>query len=228
MNVLSAIEHTALRPEHGPAAVRRLCAEARELRFFGVCVAPGHVPLARRELAGTGLAVATVTGFPLGSNATAIKAREAAHAVALGAGEVDMVLNVGCLKEGDHAAVRSDIAAVVRAAGVPVKVILETALLTAEEIVAACLLAGEAGARFVKTSTGFGPGGATVEAVRLMRAAVGDRLGVKASGGIRTLAQARALLAAGADRLGTSHGTAIAMELLGEAGVGPAAGPLPG
>lgn len=212
--ILSAIEHTALRPETRPADIVALCREARSYGFFGVCVPPDYVSLARRHLAGSGLAVVTVAGFPLGSSRTAVKAAEAAHAAALGAHEVDMVLNIGRLKAGEFAAVRADIAAVVRAAGVPVKVILETALLTAEEIVAACGLAEEAGAKFVKTSTGFGPGGASVEAVSLMRRTVGRRMGVKAAGGVRDVVQARAMLAAGADRLGTSAGAAIAEALL--------------
>lgn len=214
-DLLRAIEHTLLRPEAGPAAVRRLCAEARAFRLGAVCVHPCYVPLARDGLAGSDVRVVTVAGFPLGANAADVKAYEAARAVRDGAAEVDVVLNVGLLKEGDLEAVRADVAGVVAAAGVPVKVILETALLTEAEIVAACRAAESAGARFVKTSTGFGPGGATLEAVRLMRASVGTGVGVKAAGGIRTLEQVRAFLAAGADRIGTSAGAAIARALTG-------------
>ena len=213
--VLHALEHTLLRPEAGPAAVRRLCAEAVSLGLGAVCVHPDYVALARSQVAGTGVRVVTVAGFPLGANTSEVKAREAERAVRDGADEVDMVLNLGRLKEGELAAVRADVAAVVAAAGVPVKVILETGYLTDEEIVAACRLAEEAGARFVKTATGFGPGGATLEAVRLMRASVSPRVGVKAAGGIRTAEQVLAFLAAGADRIGTSAGAAIARALAG-------------
>lgn len=211
--VLRTIEHTLLRPEAGPAAVRRLCAEAREFRLGAVCVNPCYVALARGELAGSAVRVVTVAGFPLGASAAPVKAFEAERAVRDGADEVDMVLNVGLLKEGDLDAVAADVAGVTAAAGVPVKVILETALLSSEEIVAACRAAEAAGARFVKTSTGFGPGGATLEAVRLLRASVGPRVGVKAAGGIRTLPEVLAFLEAGADRIGTSAGAAIARAL---------------
>lgn len=178
-----------------------------------MCVNPDYVAFARQGLAGSPAKVVTVAGFPLGASPARVKAYEAAAAAADGADEVDMVLAIGRLKAGDHAAVAADIAAVVRVAGVPVKVILETCYLTEAEIVAACHLAEQAGARFVKTSTGFGPTGATVEAVRLMRASVGPAVGVKAAGGIRTLEAVRAFLAAGADRIGTSAGAAIARTL---------------
>lgn len=213
-DLLRAIEHTLLRPEAGSGAIRRLCAEARRFGLGAVCVNPCHVALARDALAGSGVRIVSVAGFPLGANAPDVKAYEAARAVRDGAAEVDMVLNVGLLKEGDLGAVADDVAGVVAAAAVPVKVILETALLTEAEIVAACRAAESAGARFVKTSTGFGPGGATLEAVRLMRASVGPGVGVKAAGGIRTLEQVRDFLAAGADRIGTSNGAAIARTLL--------------
>lgn len=216
--ILRAIEHTLLRPEAGPAAVRRVCAEAVSLGLGAVCVHPDYVALARREVAGSGVRVVTVAGFPLGANTSEVKAREAERAARDGADEVDMVLNLGRLKEGELAAVRADIAAVVAAAGVPVKVILETGYLTDAEVVAACRLAEEAGARFVKTATGFGPGGATIEAVRLMRASVGPGVGVKAAGGIRTAEQVLAFLDAGADRIGSSAGAAIARALAGTAG----------
>lgn len=215
--LLAAIEHTNLRPEAGERAVIRLCAEAVRWGLGGVCVHPAYVAAAARELRGTGVRVVTVAGFPLGANRPDVKAREAAAAAADGAQEIDMVMNIGRFKEGDHRAVRDDMAAVVRAAGIPVKVILECALLTPGEMARACRLAEEAGARFVKTSTGFGPGGATLEAVQVLRAAVGDRLGVKAAGGIRSLAEARLFLAAGANRIGTSRGADIAAALAAEA-----------
>lgn len=211
--ILAAIEHTYLRPEGAERAVARLCAEAVRWGLGGVCVNPAYVRFAARELAGTGVRVVSVCGFPLGANRTDVKAREAELATSDGAVEVDAVVNVGRLKEGDRALVLADLRAVVRAAGVPVKAILECALLTPEEMVAACHLAREAGARFVKTSTGFGPGGATVEAVRLLRREAGPGMGVKAAGGIRTLADCFRFLEAGADRIGTSSGAAIAAEL---------------
>lgn len=204
------IEHTLLRPEATAAAVEALCREALDHRFLGVCVAPCRVALAARLLAGSGLLPVTVVGFPLGSATAGVKALEAARAVEDGAAELDMVLNVGALREGDEQAVAADIAAVVRAAsGRPVKVILETALLTGAEKVRACALAADFGAAFVKTCTGFAGGGATVEDVRLLRATIPAHMGVKASGGIRTRAQALELLAAGAARLGTSSSPAI-------------------
>ncbi|HOU31756.1 MAG TPA: deoxyribose-phosphate aldolase [Synergistaceae bacterium] len=207
----ATIDHTLLRPEASEAAVRRLCEEARTYGFASVCVAPCHVSLAVSCLGGPeGGVVGTVVGFPLGYQDPVIKAAEARRARDLGAREIDMVLNVGWLKEGARDAVASDIRGVVEAArGGVVKVILETCLLTDEEKVAACALAERGGARFVKTSTGFGAGGATVEDVRLLRRAGGNRLEVKASGGIRTLEGALALLAAGADRLGCSAGVAL-------------------
>lgn len=203
------LEHTLLRPEASAADIARLCAEAREHGLLAVCVAPFRVPLAVRLLQGSDVFCVCVAGFPLGSQTTAAKAREAAEAAAAGAAEIDMVLNVGALKDRDEAAVAADIAAVVRAAGVPVKVILETALLSDAEKLLACRLAAESGAAFVKTCTGFAGGGATPGDVALLRASVPPQVGVKASGGIRTRAQAEALLAAGAGRLGTSASLAI-------------------
>lgn len=203
------LEHTLLRPEASAADIARLCAEAREHGLLAVCVAPFRVAQAVRLLQGSGVFCVCVAGFPLGSQTAAAKAHEAVEAAAAGAAEIDMVLNVGALKDNDEAAVAADIAAVVRAAGVPVKVILETALLTEAEKVLACRLAADSGAAFVKTCTGFSGGGATPGDVALLRASVPARMGVKASGGIRTRAQAEALLAAGADRLGTSSSLAI-------------------
>ena len=212
--VAATIEHTLLKPEATRRDIETVCDEAVNHGFAAVCVMPVYVNLAKGRLAGKAVKVVTPIGFPLGAQSSAVKAYEARAAVAAGAAELDMVLQVGALKTGDYDAVRRDIAAVVEAAeGRPVKVILETALLSDAEIERACRLAEEAGARFVKTSTGFGPGGATVHHVALMRRIVGGRLGVKASGGIRTAEAALAMLEAGADRLGTSSGTAIVREL---------------
>lgn len=209
----AAIDHTLLKPEATAAQVRRLCAEARTWGFASVCVNPWHVPLAARELAGGQVAACSVIGFPLGASRTPVKAAETRQAREDGAREFDMVLAVGALKEGRLDLVEADIRAVVEAAeGGLVKVIIETCLLSDEEKTAACQAAARAGAGFVKTSTGFGAAGATVEDVRRMRAAVGEALGVKASGGIRTLTQALAMLDAGASRLGTSAGVAIVEE----------------
>ena len=216
------IDHTALKPDTTEARIRTLCEEARRYGFAAVCVNPCYVPLASELLQGSEVAVCTVVGFPLGANRTAIKAAEAEQAIRDGAAELDMVQNIGLLKSGRLREVLEDIRAVVevaRAARPPagrdrilVKVILETALLTDAEKETACRLALEAGADFVKTSTGFAGGGATVEDVALMRRVVGDRMGVKASGGIRTRAQAEALVAAGASRLGTSAGVALVQD----------------
>lgn len=204
------IDHTLLKPEATEEQIRRLCAEARHYGFAAVCVNPWWVPLCVQELKGTGVKVATVIGFPLGATTTEAKAFEARQAVEAGADELDMVMNVGALKSGHLDRVQEDIAAVVRAAaGRVVKVILETGLLTDEEKVTACRLAVAAGAHFVKTSTGFGPGGATVADVSLMRRTVGDQVGVKASGGIRDHATAVAMVEAGATRIGASSSVAI-------------------
>jgi deoxyribose-phosphate aldolase len=208
----AAIDHTLLRATATAAQIEALCREAHEHGFFSVCVQPCRVALARRTL--TTLAastrVCTVIGFPLGANQAAIKAAEARLAVSEGAHELDVVINIGLLRDGAHTDVVADLTGVVAAAeGRLVKVILETALLTPEEIDLACRLAVEAGAGFVKTSTGFGPGGATVAAVERMRRAVGPHIGVKASGGVGDAATARAMLAAGANRLGASASLAI-------------------
>jgi len=215
------IDHTALRPETTETDVRRLCDEARMYGFATVCINPCYVPLVRDLLHGTSVGVCTVIGFPLGANTGAVKAEEAVHAVRDGAAEVDVVLNVGMLKSDRLTYVEDEMRTVVeavRAAGGPVlvKVILETALLTDDEKVLACHLAEQAGADFVKTSTGFSAGGATIADVMLMRRTVGDRLGVKASGGIRTFADAQAMIAAGADRIGASASIAIVTGAAGE------------
>lgn len=209
-SVAGMIDHTLLKAEATSADIRKLCAEARENKFASVCVNPGQVVLAAAELQGTEVKVCTVVGFPLGATTTAMKAAETRDAIANGAGEIDMVINVGALKDADYAKVQKDIAAVVEAAGeMPVKVILETGLLSREEKIKACELSVAAGADFVKTSTGFGKGGATVEDIALMRETVGPDLGVKASGGVRDFATAQAMVVAGATRLGCSAGVAI-------------------
>ncbi|THF78064.1 deoxyribose-phosphate aldolase [Cohnella fermenti] len=207
----SYIDHTLLKPESTREGIVRLCEEAKRYGFATVCVNPFWVKTAAELLAGSGVGVTTVVGFPLGASTTKSKAAEAADAIANGASDVDMVLNVGALKSGLLDLVREDIAAVVAASRgkAIVKVILETGLLTDEEKIKACELSKEAGADFVKTSTGFGPGGATVEDIALMRRTVGPKLGVKASGGVRDAEAARAVIAAGATRLGTSSGAVI-------------------
>jgi deoxyribose-phosphate aldolase len=204
------IDHTLLRADARPMEVANHCREAVRHRFKAVCVNPFHLGLAAGFVAGQGVMPITVAGFPLGASLTSVKAFEASEAVRLGAREVDMVLNVGQLKTGKTRPVLEDIQAVVQAAKpAVVKVILETGLLTDQEKRAGCKLAMEAGAAFVKTCTGFGPGAATVEDVQLMRDAVDDGVGVKASGGIDSAEKAWALISAGADRLGTSKSVLI-------------------
>ncbi|MBX3000517.1 MAG: deoxyribose-phosphate aldolase [Caldilineaceae bacterium] len=226
--VASTIDHTALKPETDEAAIRKLCAEARDYGFASVCLNPTWVALAADLLAGTPIKVCTVIGFPLGATLTSVKAYETAETIRAGAQEVDMVINIGWLKGGRHVDVEADIAAVVAAArrtaqesGLPpvlVKVIIETALLTDVEKRKACELVVAAGADFVKTSTGFSGGGATVDDVTLMREIVGRSMGVKAAGGIRTAADALAMLAAGATRLGASAGVQIMQSMAGSGG----------
>ncbi len=207
MDLAAHIDHTNLKPTATREDITRLCQEARRHRFAAVCVQPVQVAHAARLLTGTDVLVAAVIGFPLGANTADVKAFEAERAVADGAGELDMVMNLGAMKEGHHQQVREDMAAVVRAARTaPVKVILETGYLDREEIVSACRLAGDAGAAFVKTSTGMGPCGATVEVVQLMCRSVAPGLQVKAAGGIRDRETALTLVEAGATRLGTSAG----------------------
>jgi deoxyribose-phosphate aldolase len=216
MNLASLIDHSVLKPTSTVDDVREGAAIALKYQTAAYCIRPSDVPLAAKLLAGSDVKVCTVIGFPHGTTDTTSKAFEAAEAVSNGAAEVDMVINIGWMLSGDLVAVEDDIREVVSAARAVndttcVKVILETAFLSSEQIVKACELAESAGADFVKTSTGFAPEGATVENIALMRATVGDRLGVKASGGIRTLEQVQALVAAGASRVGLS-GTA---EILG-------------
>lgn len=204
------IDHTLLRADATAAQVEALCDEARRFGFATVCVNGSMVATAARALEGSPVLPIAVVGFPLGAMSTTAKAFEAADAVRSGAREIDMVLAIGALQAGDDAAVRDDIAAVVAASQPwPVKVILETCLLDEEQKIRACRLAREAGAAFVKTSTGFGGGGATEADVALLRRSVGDALSVKASGGIRTTEQAMAMLRAGADRIGASASVAI-------------------
>lgn len=204
------IDHTLLKPTATRADIVRICEEARKYGFASVCVNTTWVPLVAKLLAGSRVMPIAVVGFPLGAMATPAKAAETRQAVADGAEEIDMVINIGWLKGGEHDKVFDDIRAVVEAAaGRPVKVILETAMLDRDEKIAACAIAKAAGAAFVKTSTGFGGGGATVDDVRLMRAAVGPDMGVKASGGVRSAEDARAMLAAGATRIGASASVKI-------------------
>lgn len=212
--IAATIDHTLLKATATEKAIRELCAEARRYNFASVCVNPCWVPLCSKELAGSKVAVCTVIGFPLGANSSQIKADEAKLAVSQGAREVDMVISIGKAKAGDWAGVQEDIEAVVAvsAPAATVKVIIETCYLTNEEKVHACKAAMAAGANFVKTSTGFGTGGATIEDVKLMKATVGPALKVKASGGIRTRADAVAMLDAGADRIGASAGVTIVSE----------------
>lgn len=199
------IDHTLLDPSATRDRVERLCEEAKTHRVHAVCVNPSWVTLVVTDLRGSDVKVCSTVGFPLGASLTEVKAFEAAAVVRLGASEVDMVMNIGALRSQDVTTVREDIEQVVGACnGSPVKVIIETAYLNQQEKVQACKLAQEAGAAFVKTSTGFSAGGATVEDVALMRKTVGNRLGVKASGGIRTLKDALEMVAAGASRIGTS------------------------
>jgi len=214
----STIDHTLLKPTASQGQIAKLCEEALQYQFASVCVNPVHVPFAARLLKDSAVKVCTVIGFPLGANSTLTKVLEARDAAAGGAGEIDMVINIGSLLERDYAKVYSDIKAVRDVLPEQIlKVILETGYLSKEQIVRGCILTKMAGADFVKTSTGFGPGGATVEDVALMREVVGPDFGVKASGGIRDLASATAMLNAGANRLGASAGVSIIEGLRGEA-----------
>jgi deoxyribose-phosphate aldolase len=210
--IAALIDHTLLKPEATADDVRKLCAEARRYHFASVCVNPYWVPLVTAELAGSDVKVCTVVGFPLGANMTEIKQAEAVAAIQAGAQEVDMVQNVGALRGGDFDAVKNDIQAVAGAAhrgGAILKVILETALLDDNQKAIACTLAKLAGADFVKTSTGFSSGGATAHDIALMRLVAGPEMGVKASGGVRTLDDLKKMTAAGASRIGASASVKI-------------------
>ncbi|MGL4761274.1 MAG: deoxyribose-phosphate aldolase [Sarcina sp.] len=207
----SMIDHTVLKADATRVDVEKICKEAAEYKFASVCINPGNVELAAKLLADSEVKVCTVIGFPLGANTSEVKAFETKDAIAKGAHEVDMVINIGRLKDKDYEYVRNDIKAVVEAAKgkALTKVIIETCLLTDEEKVKACELAKEAGADFVKTSTGFSTGGATPEDIKLMRETVGPNLGVKASGGVRCFADAEAVIANGATRIGASSSITI-------------------
>ena len=205
------IDHTLLKQDATPEQIVALCNEAKQFDFMSVCVNPAYVPLASKCLEGSDVKVCTVIGFPLGMNLTKTKVEEAVLAVKEGATEVDMVINVGMLKAGHDDYVREEIKEIKLAVGqkIVLKVILETCLLSDDEIVRACLASKAAGADFVKTSTGFSTGGATKEAVALMRKTVGPEMGVKASGGVRTHEDLLTMVEAGANRIGTSNGTKI-------------------
>jgi deoxyribose-phosphate aldolase len=221
LDVLGIIDHTLIKPQATSEDIRNLCRDSLEYGFAAVCVNPVHVPLAAEVLIGSKVKTGTVAGFPLGADPPALKAHEARSAVAAGAQEIEMVANIGAIKEADHDLAARDIrgvAEVCRGEGAVLKVIIETALLTDMEAVVACLIAREAGAHFVKTSTGFAPGGATAADVSLMRRTVEDALGVKAAGGIRTLQDVRTMIRAGATRIGTSSGVQIAHELRRDGG----------
>ena len=233
-DVAGFIDHTLLKPDATLADIDKLCREAAEWKFATVCVNPTWVAASAQRLRGSGVAVCSVVGFPLGATTPDVKQFEARRAIFDGAVEIDMVINVGALKSGDVRLVSEDIRGVVQACrggAASSKVIIETALLTDEEKVTACTLAKAAGADFVKTSTGFGPGGATAADVALMRRVVGDEMGVKASGGDKDLEQMKAMVAAGATRIGASAGVRIMRESRGEpaaASAGAASGVKPG
>ena len=229
LSLAKMIDHTLLKPDATSDQIAQLCYEARKYGFASVCVNPVHVPLSAELLKGTPVKVGTVIGFPLGATAPEVKAFEAQTALNQGATELDMVINVGALKAKDLTLVARDIRGVVQvghAAGVLVKVIIETSLLTEEEKVTACLLSKEAGADFVKTSTGFSGGGATVEDVALMRRVVGPEMGIKASGGVKTLEDAQKMIRAGATRIGASAGVKIVQA--GQGSGAPAGAPQAG
>ena len=225
-DIAGLIDHTLLKPDATADQIAQLCYEARKYKFASVCVNPTHVKLCAELLQGTQVKVCTVIGFPLGASSPEVKAFETQTALKDGATEIDMVLNIGALKAGDLTLAAQDIHEVVRvghAAGAIVKVIIETSLLNDEEKITACLLAKEAGADFVKTSTGFSGGGATVDDVNLMRRVVGPDMGVKASGGVRDFEDAQSMVKAGATRLGASAGVKIVQGQLASNGNGSAA-----
>lgn len=210
MNYNKLIDHTLLKPDAKEADVIKLCQEAKQYDFMSVCVNPYYVPLAKKELTGSNVLVCTVVGFPLGQNTTETKILETRDALKNGADEIDMVINIARLKDGDNPYVENEIALLKKeCANHTLKVIIETCLLTDEEKIRACKLAKSAGADFVKTSTGFSTGGATVHDVKLMRETVGEKMGVKASGGVRTHEDLLNMVSAGATRIGTSNGTKI-------------------
>lgn len=215
MNIAQYIDHTILNADATEADVKRVCDEAKLFNFYSVCVNSCHVDFVAKELEGSNVKLTVVVGFPLGASSTEVKAFETKYAVEKGANEIDMVINIGALKSRNLDFVKKDIEAVVKAAGKDciVKVIIETSLLDTEEKVLACEIAKAANAHYVKTSTGFSKGGATVEDIKLMRKTVGSVMGVKASGGIRDLAKAKAMIEAGATRLGTSAFVSIVKDI---------------
>ncbi|MDR1831342.1 MAG: deoxyribose-phosphate aldolase [Fusobacteriaceae bacterium] len=218
--IAAYIDHTNLKPEATKNDILTLCEEAKENRFASVCIQPVHVALANGALAGSGVKVCTVVGFPLGAGSPKTKAFEAELAVSEGAREVDMVINIGLVKEGNYKALAEDVRAVVQSArkkdaGILVKAIIETCLLSEAEKTKVCETLLTTGADFVKTSTGFSAGGATIADVKLIKGVVGDKMKIKASGGIRTAQDALAMIAAGADRLGSSSGVAILKDFEG-------------
>ena len=222
--IAALIDHTLLKPEASRDEITKLCREAARFGFASVCINPWYVSLAAELLRGTRVKVCTVVGFPLGATLPQVKVFETEECIKAGAQEIDMVQNIGALKSAEDVVVERDIARVVAAAhrgGAICKVILETALLTNEEKVRACLAAMRAGADFVKTSTGFGPAGATAEDVALMRATVGAKMGVKAAGGIRTLEDLQKMVRAGATRIGASAGVKILEQAAGGAAAAP-------
>jgi deoxyribose-phosphate aldolase len=226
-SVAAMIDHTLLKPDASQRDIEQLCREAADYRFATVCVNPTWVAFCGRLLRGSGVAVTSVVGFPLGATTPDVKQYETRRAIFDGAREIDMVINIGALKSGDLHLVERDIEAVTspcREAGATSKVIIEAALLTDEEKITACTLAKAAGAEYVKTSTGFASGGATAADVALMRRVVGDQMGVKAAGGVRDLEGLKAMVAAGATRIGASAGVRIVQESRGQQPVAPAKG----
>jgi deoxyribose-phosphate aldolase len=226
-SVAAMIDHTLLKPDASQREIEQLCREAADYRFATVCVNPTWVAFCGRLLRGSGVAVTSVVGFPLGATTPDVKQYETRRAIFDGAREIDMVINIGALKSGDLHLVERDIEAVTspcREAGATSKVIIEAALLTDEEKITACTLAKAAGAEYVKTSTGFASGGATAADVALMRRVVGDQMGVKAAGGVRDLEGLKAMVAAGATRIGASAGVRIVQESRGQQPVAPAKG----
>jgi deoxyribose-phosphate aldolase len=209
------IDHTLLKPEAREEDIIRLCREAIKVKFYSVCVHPCWVPLVKKELGETGVQLVTVVGFPLGANSWETKLEEALWCLKQGVNEIDMVMNIGFLKSGHYKACADEIKKIVDRTGIPIKVIIETCLLSEEEKVLAAMIVAETGAAFIKTSTGFSTGGASAEDVRLLRFAAQEKYKVKASGGIRTLAQTIEMIQAGADRIGTSSGLKILEEAKG-------------
>lgn len=213
VEIAAYIDHTLLKPDATVVDLNMLCEQAIRFGFYGVCVNPSKVSLVSKKLEGERPVPVSVVGFPLGASRSNVKAYETKVAIEDGAREIDTVMNLGAFRSGDEKTVLNDVQAVVNAAeGYPVKVILESALLSGDEIVRACKICVDGGAKFVKTSTGFGPGGATVEAVKLMRQTVGPDIGVKASGGIATYEHALAMIEAGANRIGASASVSIISE----------------